>query len=102
MFRPRPKLIDKQLLRAPCESRGDHIDLVEPTRAGDVQGLFPPPAERDVLAVRRRTSDGDGADVPALCTQDLDSSSGGDVEPAVVVDGHAVCEGLDSTQAVVP
>src|SRR5687768_575334 len=78
------------LLGAAGKSLRDHVDFVERTCARDIEDLLAGPAERDVLAVRRRASDGDGAEVPALCAEDFDAAAGGDVEPAVVVDGHAV------------
>src|SRR5207344_2678852 len=76
------------LLRASGESPRDHIDLVQRARAGDVEGFLPWPAERDALAVGRRTFHWDGANVHALRAQDLDAPSGGYVEPAFVVDGQ--------------
>src|SRR2546425_2675018 len=91
-----------QLLRPSRESSGDHIHLVERTGAGDVEGPFIRSAECEVLAVRWWTTHRDGPQMLALWAQDLDSGSGGYVEAAFVVDGYAVRECLDPTQAVVP
>src|SRR2546426_1810009 len=90
------------LLRSSRESSGDHIHLVERTGAGDVEGPFIRSAECEVLAVRWWTTHRDGPQMLALWAQDLDSGSGGYVEAAFVVDGYAVRECLDPTQAVVP
>src|SRR5206468_10091963 len=90
------------LLRSSRESSGYHIHPVERTGARDVEGSFVRPAECNVLAVRRWTTHRDGAQMLTLCAQDLDSGSGGHVEAALVVDGHAIRKCLDATQAVVP
>src|SRR6266446_6354112 len=89
---PRPA----SLLRTSRETPSDHLDLVERARPPDIQGLLGRPAECDILAVCRRAAHRYDAEMLPLRAQDLDTASGGDVEPVVVVDGHAVRERLDS------
>src|SRR6266850_7647052 len=84
------------LFRTSRETPSDHLDFVERAGSPDIQRLPGRPAECDILAVCRRAAHGYDAEVLPLRAQDLDTAAGGDVEPVVVVDGHAVRERLDS------
>src|SRR5256885_181090 len=83
------------------ESSSDRFDLVQRAGAADIQRPLARPAEREVLAVGRRALDWNGAEVPPLFAQHLDAAAGRDVEPAVVVDRHAVGKRPDPAEPVV-
>src|SRR5258708_9118320 len=84
------------LFRTSRETPSDHLDFVKRARSPDIQCLLGRPAECDILAVCRRAAHGYDSEVLPFRAQDLDTAAGGDVEPVVVVERHAVRERLDS------